>query len=431
MRLAAPLALAGLLLGSSAAVAQNVSLGFFGVRPGAGTFCIRVVNSNPTAVAGELRRISPSPAVISGFNLAAAPAGGRQTTVVEAVPTGPGVNNVFTAFNLSGTAISGTATANTASGQVCTLLPPIVVPPPEEPGGEGPQRQIVRLFGGALFNRGYQVSDQIGFGFARGPSEGLGGGWNAWAAPRGISLSDNRSGVSADGVFSELVAGIDRHVTPDLILGMAFGGERLDGDVGTFNFKTRSDGFFLGPYVGWRVRPSTILDAWAGYARLDTSLSIPGERGDFGTDRFFLSLNATEIIPLGAYELRPRATLFLSQDQAGGFTTTSGARFSGDRYSYSFVEATVELSRLFQTTAGALRPFLRPGLRYELDRPVDEAVRTDGTTKSLERTYGQIRGGLRWQIAPAVEISASVGYLSLFVPGVDAWEGRGLVSVLF
>lgn len=163
-----------------------------------------------------------------------------------------------------------------------------------------------------------------------------------------------------------------------------------------------------------------MFDIWSGYA------------GSYGTDRWFLAANLTEIITTPWAEFRPRLTYLRTQDSAGGFTSTAGTRYLSDSYQQSTLSASVGASQPFRLDNGmVLRPFFRAGVTYLLDQAVNAAPAADGSLKDLTRWSGQLRGGAGLQISRNVELSAQLGYLSLFVPNVNAWEGRALVSFAF
>jgi hypothetical protein len=92
----------------------------------------------------------------------------------------------------------------------------------------------------------------------------------------------------------------------------------------------------------------------------------------------------------------------------------------------------VELNRdLWFSSWLLLQPFVRATARYDTQRIVDSVTTIDEVDVDLGRWHGQLRGGVRAQFGPQIQVSLSGGYLSLCTPGVDAWEARAFASIRF
>jgi hypothetical protein len=78
-----------------------------------------------------------------------------------------------------------------------------------------------------------------------------------------------------------------------------------------------------------------------------------------------------------------------------------------------------------------LQPFVRVTARYDTQRVADSVATFDDTVIDFGRWHGQVRGGVRAQLGPQIQVSVSGGYLSLFTPGVEAWEARAFATVRF
>jgi outer membrane autotransporter protein len=256
--------------------------------------------------------------------------------------------------------------------------------------------------------------------------------WCAWATPRQVNYSDDRNGVTFTGTLREVTFGLDYRVAPDLVVGFAFTPEDTKVALQGVDASFRQTGFGGGPYVGWRLRPTTIFDAWIAYTRLDRSFEIFGQSAKAPVDRTFVSMNLTEIIETPWMRVLPRLTYFYSHDQAQGLSTDSGFTLVGTTYDYRFAEGSVELNRDVLFSNGlVLQPFLRATARYDLQRVVDSVTTIDDVDVELGRWHGQLRGGFRAQFGPLIQLSLSGGYLSFFTPGVDAWEARASLSGRF
>jgi hypothetical protein len=282
------------------------------------------------------------------------------------------------------------------------------------------------------------IADALcGLGQRQGIASGItfapmGPRWCAWASPRQVNYSDDRNGLKFTGTVRDITFGLDYRVTPDLVVGVAFTPEDTKVTLDGLDVSFHQSGIGGGPYLGWRIRPTTIFDVWAGYTHLDRSFDIFGNTASAPVDRTFITANLTEFIDMPWMRVMPRITYFQAQDRAQSFTTNTGFTLLGAPYDYSFVEGSVELNRdLWFSNWLLLQPFVRATARYDTQRIVDSVNTIDDNVMDLGRWHGQLRGGLRAQFGPQIQLSLSGGYLSLSTPGVDAWEARAILSARF
>jgi hypothetical protein len=323
------------------------------------------------------------------------------------------------------------------------VTPPIATlpPPPPPPPVDNPalHRQLARLLGTDFAARPDLIADAVLCGLGQQP--GIAGGvnfapmgprWCAWASPRQVNYSDDRNGLKFTGTLRDVTFGLDYRVGPDLVVGLAFAPQDADVTLERLNVSFRQTRFGGGPYLGWRVRPTTIFDVWGGYAHLDRSFDILGNAASAPVDRTFIAANLTEFIDTPWMRVMPRVTYFQARDRAQSFTTNTGFTLLGAPYDYSFVEGSVELNRdLWFSSWLLLQPFARATARYDTQRIVDSVTTIDELDVDLGRLHGQLRGGVRAQLGPQIQVSLSGGYLSLCTPGVDAWEARAFASIRF
>lgn len=301
-----------------------------------------------------------------------------------------------------------------------------------------PHANLARMLG-TDFARSYLISDTILAGFA--PNAGVAAGspaaptdqrWRAWATPRHLNFTDRTVGFTTHGTLSEITFGIDYRLTPDLMVGLAFSAERTDVSFQGLSASLEQTGFGGGPYVGWRLRPTTFFDAWLGYMRLDRSFDVFGHGASMPVDRLFVSTSLTEVIEMPWARLLPRLTLFHARDEVRTATSALGFLVPGGGYSWGHIEGSLEINRDIALDSGLLvQPFLKATLRYDTERVVDVVSRLNGADVELERWHGQLRGGLRAQLGSQAELWLSGGYLSLFTPGIDAWEAKAHLRVRF
>jgi opacity protein-like surface antigen len=301
-----------------------------------------------------------------------------------------------------------------------------------------PHANLARFLG-TDFARSYFISDAVLAGFARNTGVAasptyapMGHGWHAWVTPRQVNFTDRTLRLATHGTQSDVTFGLDYRVSPDLIFGFAFSPEHTRVTFDGLSASLHQTGIGGGPYVGWRIRPTTIFDAWLGYVRLDRAFDVFGHGASMPVDRTFVSTSLTEIIDTPWMRVLPRFTLFHARDDVKTSTSAQGFSIPGQSYSWGHVEGSLELNRdVALDHRVVLQPFVSATLRYDTERVVDVVTRLDGTDVELERWHGQLRGGVRARLGSQAELWLSGGYLSFFTPDIDAWEAKAHFRMRF
>lgn len=300
-----------------------------------------------------------------------------------------------------------------------------------------PHANLARTLG-TDFARSYFISDAILAGFGRhsvaaSPTYApMGHDWHAWATPRQVNFTDRTVGLTSHGTLSELTYGLDYRVAPDLVVGFAFSPEQTKVSFEGLGASLYQTGLGGGPYLGWRIRPTTVFDAWLGYVRLDRAFDVFGHGANMPVDRTFLSTSLTEIIETPWMRVLPRFTLFHARDEVSTVTSGQGFLIPGQAYSWGHVEGSLEFNRdIVLDHRFLLQPFMQATLRYDTERLVDSVSNFNGDDVELTRWHGQLRGGVRAQLGSQAELWLSAGYLSFFTPEIDAWEFKGHFRMRF
>jgi opacity protein-like surface antigen len=301
-----------------------------------------------------------------------------------------------------------------------------------------PHANLARLFGTDIA-RSYLISDAILAGFewnasvaSRPTYASMGNGWHAWVTPRQVNFTDHVLNVPSRGSISDLTYGLGYRFGPDLIAGFAINPEYTRVSFDGVNASLQQSGIGGGPYVGWRIRPTTVFDAWLGYVRLDRTFDVVGHEATMPVDRTFVSASLTEVVDTPWMRVLPRLTAFHAQDRVGTVTTGRGFIIPGQTYSWGHVEGSVEFNRDFMLGEQLrVQPFVRATMRYDTEQLVPTVTRLDDTEVELPRWHGQLHGGVRAQYGRQTELWLSGGYLSFFTPGVQAWEAKAHFRMRF
>jgi hypothetical protein len=138
--------------------------------------------------------------------------------------------------------------------------------------------------------------------------------WNLWATLEGRGYSGGMVGNSFD-----LVAGVDKLVGPDLIVGVLGGWGRTFVTVsGTYETSASP---MMGAYFGQRLGTGLMLDGFLSYA-------VPGYATNgaaFNASRVSAGLNLTGLIERGSIDIEPFLNARGYQEAQPGYTAGGGA----------------------------------------------------------------------------------------------------------
>ncbi|HMQ95407.1 MAG TPA: autotransporter outer membrane beta-barrel domain-containing protein, partial [Amaricoccus sp.] len=257
-----------------------------------------------------------------------------------------------------------------------------------------------------------------------------------WFQGRSSTFDFDGSGRDSGGHRNEAIVGFDVVRRPDLVYGLAAGWE--DGHADSFGGQvdSRFDGYFFGPYVGWKPDPDLVLDLWVGYARRDFSNSIAGFDSDFDVNRVFVSANATGRYLRGDYELRPKLELFYANDDIPDHSySNGGSRFGvvGGHDDEMVSTLSGEVRREHVTSGGTrIAPYFRVGIDAWLARPNDGLL-LDGDLNefSMSAITGDLRAGVNAAFLNGGRFDARVGYGGIGEDGLEIVEGEIALSIPF
>jgi outer membrane autotransporter protein len=348
---------------------------------------------------------------------------GGVTPPIAVVPTVPGV-----------TPPAGNTTATIVDGRTVVRAPPNINcrEGARSPTGEAIDCTNPPLAASEGFGRSAPITP--GREFAEEPL------WNVWADGRYTGTSDHRYNLDIKGRGGYLTLGADRRVKADLVAGVSLSLEdnRSEGFGGAM--VNESNGFSIGPYIGYRLTPEWSMDASLGFGRLENDNRIDVLSGRYTTNRYSASVNTTGQYMMGEYQLRPKASVSYSYFDNGAYSMSGTViglpvtlQVAKNSFDYGVTEAGAEVSRVFKMSGGTVVvPYAEFALRYEFERPNSGQILTGNLTYATPSPWvGSLRAGARALVSRDTFIEASIGYLSLWQNGLNVWEGRLFLSRAF
>ncbi|WP_286975063.1 autotransporter domain-containing protein, partial [Pseudomonas sp.] len=265
-------------------------------------------------------------------------------------------------------------------------------------------------------------------------------GWNLWVDSRFSDISDRRSGLDLDGKAGYVTIGADHRLNQDLAVGLMTIFERNRSSGFNDEWKVRSDGFSVGPYVAYRLNPQWSIDSSLGIGVLNNENQISVLKEEYETQRYALSMSATGQYNVDEVLLQPKFSLsythFRNEDhlmKGNVLVTPVTLNIEQQNFNYGVVESSLQISRGYTTDDGKVWfPFAEVGLNNEFDRPNDGLMITGDLSQEKSSAWtGTLRTGMQALLTPNTYIETSVGYLSLGQNGLDIWEGRLFFSYGF
>lgn len=264
--------------------------------------------------------------------------------------------------------------------------------------------------------------------------------WNFWVDTRYNGISDRRYGLDLDARSGNISAGMDRRLDENVVAGVAISLADASSDSYGGDWRTKSRGFTVGPYIAGRLSPNWALDGSLSYGSFQNDNQIDILSGSYRAQQFSGAVNLHGLFPLGEAQLRPKLTLTYAHTRSDAYDLSGSlqgipiaVRFSQASFNLGTIEGYTELNRTFRLASGALvMPYAEIGARYAFDRPEDGQILTGDLTLATPSPWsGTLRAGVRSLVARSTVIEAGVGYLSVGQSGLSAWEARLLASVSF
>jgi hypothetical protein len=160
--------------------------------------------------------------------------------------------------------------------------------------------------------------------------------WYGWAEVQGATLSRwgaqnalaNSSALYGNQI--NLLAGLTRKLTPDLVVGVLGGYETFDYRSDAVQGRLKGDGWTLGSYLGWRFAPHLRFDTAIAYSGIGYDGTAGTAAGSFGGTRWLASGGVTGSYRTFGLQLEPSARIYALWEQEGAYTDTLGT-LQGDR----------------------------------------------------------------------------------------------------
>ena len=135
--------------------------------------------------------------------------------------------------------------------------------------------------------------------------------WCAWATPRQLNYTSDRTGLTFTGTLRDITFGFDYRVLPNLVVGLAFTPEDTKVEIQGVDASFRQTGSGGGPYLGWQIAQKRFSTCGPAMLRLYRSFDILGLAAKAPVDRTFVSMNLTGTSPRRGCASCPGSRIFM------------------------------------------------------------------------------------------------------------------------
>jgi Autotransporter beta-domain len=174
--------------------------------------------------------------------------------------------------------------------------------------------------------------------------------WYGWAEVQGATLSRwgaQNALASSSALYGNqinLLAGLTRKLTPDVVVGVLGGYETFDYRSDAVQGRLKGDGWTLGSYLGWRFAPHLRFDGAIAYSGIGYDGSAGTAAGSFGGTRWLASGGVTGSYRTFALQLEPSARVYALWEHEGAYTDTLGTLQADRSFATGRASSGVKLS---------------------------------------------------------------------------------------
>ncbi|EPZ49327.1 autotransporter beta-domain protein [Bacteriovorax sp. BAL6_X] len=260
-------------------------------------------------------------------------------------------------------------------------------------------------------------------------------GLRLWADTRLLESTDTDQDRGRMTSQKSLLIGADTELKNEVYAGMALSLEDLKDNAFSGAALADSDGWNIGPYASILFQDRWFFDFWIGLGKANVNSNLDWLNGEFDSTRYFLSSNLTTQFYWNDLTLVPKATFYFAHIENDSYTysgtdpdtsTSVNIKIGSDNYRYSSLTLSNEFNRIFEITSKFnFKGYIVAAMNADLIRPADDIqLLKDASVDTPNRFSGELYLGASFYIFEALELDASVGYISFFQNDYDNWSYR-------
>jgi hypothetical protein len=264
-------------------------------------------------------------------------------------------------------------------------------------------------------------------GYTKAPPRVYALDWNAWAEVRDTGFDQNDARSDTHGTQLDVTGGVGRKISPDLLVGVLTGYERVNFSTQSLAGKTLGDGGALGAYAAYRFVPNWSADGVISMSNIWYTTATGTASGSFTGSRWLGSGGLTGDYRFAAFVLEPSTRIYVLQEAENTWTDSLGTMQAARNFSESLVSSGGKVSYPWQAAGMQISPYLGSYSDYRFSSnnalPVDVPFvgLKDGWSARATTgvTFAASRGG------PSLTLGGELGGLGA---GYDIWSANARVN---
>lgn len=182
--------------------------------------------------------------------------------------------------------------------------------------------------------------------------------WNAWAEVRGTGFDQNDARSDTHGTQLNVTGGVGRKISPDLLVGVLTGYERVNFTTQSLVGKTVGDGGALGAYAAYRFVPNWSADGAISLSNIWYTTATSTSSGSFTGSRWLGSGGLTGDYRFTSFVLEPSTRVYVLQEAENAWADSLGMMQAARNFSESLVSTGGKLTYPWQAAGMQISPYL-------------------------------------------------------------------------
>jgi len=249
-------------------------------------------------------------------------------------------------------------------------------------------------------------------------------GFDVWAEAHYLSFRSRLGSVDNNGHFGILYVGIDRLVTPSILLGALVQFDWMNENSATVGSSVKGHGAMAGPYLSVRLTPNTFFDVRAAWGLSANDVDPFGLYTDnFSTSRWLAHAKLTGNWHWQDFRLTPSVAVDYIQEHQRDYTDSLGMAIPSQTVSLGRVSFGPEIARLYIGTDGTTyEPLAALIGEWDFDRPEVSAI--NGTPVSAKAFHAQAQAGILLRQPGGLSLRIVATYDGIGASDLNAYGGQ-------
>ncbi|MEZ5875441.1 MAG: autotransporter domain-containing protein [Hyphomicrobiales bacterium] len=184
-------------------------------------------------------------------------------------------------------------------------------------------------------------------------------GFDVWVEGHLMHYNDGLGGISRDGDFGILYAGVDYVLQPGVLIGALVQVDNTEEDIDdpSVNGEIDGTGWMAGPYIGVRLSDFLFFDARGAWGTSNNDIWISDaaagrRKADFDTDRWLATASLTGNQYYGPWRLSPQVSIAYGNESYDTYTNSLAQIVSGSDATIGRLSGAFEIGYQFNTPSG-------------------------------------------------------------------------------